>query len=105
MAGSGIDVDAAVFVSFRSTSPIDWIDRIPMVSAIVVNGAAVSKPWMAMVHGMSQDHRVFSAQVEAFKPHFRILLIDLPGLMLWQHSEGRAFFRRRRSAPHQDMEN
>ncbi|MBT3532876.1 MAG: alpha/beta fold hydrolase [Rhodospirillaceae bacterium] len=50
-----------------------------MVSAIVVNGAAVSKPWMAMVHGMSQDHRVFSAQVEAFKPHFRILLIDLPG--------------------------
>ncbi|MBT6406801.1 MAG: TIGR00374 family protein [Rhodospirillaceae bacterium] len=35
----------------------------------------------------------------------RELLIDLPGLMLWQHSEGRAFFRRRRSAPHQDMEN
>ena len=36
-------------------------------------------PWLVMVHGMSQDHRVFSAQVEAFKDRYRILLIDLPG--------------------------
>jgi pimeloyl-ACP methyl ester carboxylesterase len=50
-----------------------------MASAIVVNGAAVTKPWMVMVHGMSQDHRVFSSQVEAFKPSYRILLVDLPG--------------------------
>lgn len=36
-------------------------------------------PWLVMVHGMSQDHRVFSSQVEAFRKRFRILLIDLPG--------------------------
>jgi 3-oxoadipate enol-lactonase len=36
-------------------------------------------PWMTMVHGMSQDRRVFSSQVDAFRSRFRILLIDLPG--------------------------
>ena len=36
-------------------------------------------PWLVMVHGMSQDRRVFSSQVEAFRDRFRILLIDLPG--------------------------
>ncbi len=41
--------------------------------------AAAHAPWMVMVHGMSQDHRVFSAQVAAFKDRYRILLIDLPG--------------------------
>ncbi|MDA1099892.1 MAG: alpha/beta hydrolase [Proteobacteria bacterium] len=35
--------------------------------------------WLVMVHGMSQDHRVFSAQVDAFKDRHPILLIDLPG--------------------------
>ena len=34
---------------------------------------------MVMVHGMSQDHRVFDRQVGAFRPQYRILLIDLPG--------------------------
>ena len=32
-----------------------------------------------MVHGMSQDHRVFSEQIEAFQDRYRLLLIDLPG--------------------------
>ena len=32
-----------------------------------------------MVHGMSQNHRVFSEQVCDFQDHYRILLIDLPG--------------------------
>lgn len=32
-----------------------------------------------MVHGMSQDRRVFSSQTEAFRARYRILLIDLPG--------------------------
>lgn len=32
-----------------------------------------------MVHGVSQDSRLFSAQVEEFSRSFRILLIDLPG--------------------------
>ncbi|WP_294124089.1 alpha/beta hydrolase [Sphingomonas sp.] len=36
-------------------------------------------PWMVMVHGMSQDHRIFSAQVAAFRATHRILLVDLPG--------------------------
>ena len=35
--------------------------------------------WLVMVHGMSGDHRVFSAQVAAFKARYRILLVDLPG--------------------------
>ncbi len=37
------------------------------------------KPWIVMVHGLSQDHRVFSSQVEAFQADYRILLVDLPG--------------------------
>jgi len=32
-----------------------------------------------MVHGMTQDHRVFSAQVKYFQNEFRLLLVDLPG--------------------------
>ena len=32
-----------------------------------------------MVHGMSQDHRVFDQQVEAFRGSYNIVLIDLPG--------------------------
>lgn len=36
-------------------------------------------PWLVMVHGMSHDHRLFSAQVEAFKDRYRLQLIDLPG--------------------------
>ncbi len=32
-----------------------------------------------MIHGMVGDHRVFDAQVDAFKQDFRLLLIDLPG--------------------------
>ncbi len=41
--------------------------------------AGADQPWIVMVHGMSQDRRVFSAQVDAFKDRYRILLIDLPG--------------------------
>lgn len=41
--------------------------------------AGADRPWIVMVHGMSQDRRVFSAQVEAFQNRYRILLIDLPG--------------------------
>jgi 3-oxoadipate enol-lactonase len=44
-----------------------------------VLSAPAEAPWLAMVHGMSQDRRVFSAQVAAFRDRFRILLIDLPG--------------------------
>jgi pimeloyl-ACP methyl ester carboxylesterase len=44
-----------------------------------VLGAGADAPWLVMVHGMSQDHRVFSAQVKTFEDRYRILLIDLPG--------------------------
>ena len=35
--------------------------------------------WLVMVHGMSQDRRVFASQVAAFRTDYRIVLIDLPG--------------------------
>lgn len=38
-----------------------------------------SLPWLVMVHGMSQDRRVFSKQAEAFCADYRIQMIDLPG--------------------------
>jgi 3-oxoadipate enol-lactonase len=44
-----------------------------------IPAATQDAPWMVMVHGMSQDRRVFSTQVEAFRERFRIMLIDLPG--------------------------
>lgn len=50
-----------------------------MVASIVIPGAPSNAPWLVMVHGMSQDHRIFDAQVAAFRQQFRILLIDLPG--------------------------
>jgi len=44
-----------------------------------ISDAGDGAPWLVMVHGMSQDRRVFSAQVEAFRRRCRILLVDLPG--------------------------
>ena len=41
--------------------------------------ASPDAPWIVMVHGVSQDHRVFNRQVEAFQADYRLLLIDLPG--------------------------
>lgn len=46
---------------------------------ITVLDAGADAPWLVMVHGMSHNHRVFSAQVDAFKDSYRIQLIDLPG--------------------------
>jgi pimeloyl-ACP methyl ester carboxylesterase len=47
--------------------------------AEIIGDAGPSAPWLAMVHGMAQDRRVFDAQVNAFRDRFRIVLIDLPG--------------------------
>lgn len=44
-----------------------------------VTDAGAGAPWIVMVHGVSQSARVFSAQVEAFRARYRLLLIDLPG--------------------------
>ena len=38
-----------------------------MDTFVTVDAGSNNKPWMVMVHGMSQNHRVFSSQVEAFR--------------------------------------
>ncbi|MEL6623224.1 MAG: alpha/beta hydrolase [Pseudomonadota bacterium] len=48
----------------------------------LVPAAATASPtaeWIVMVHGMSQDSRVFDRQIQAFQSRYRILLVDLPG--------------------------
>lgn len=45
----------------------------------VVTDAPGSAPVLVMVHGATQDQRTFAAQVPVFAPHFRLVLVDLPG--------------------------
>ena len=45
----------------------------------IIDLAGDNAPWLVMVHGVSQDRRVFSAQVAHFRNDYRLLLIDLPG--------------------------
>lgn len=45
----------------------------------IVDRAPEGAPWLALVHGVSQDRRTFDRQVAAFADGFRLLLIDLPG--------------------------
>ena len=58
------------------------------MSSTIEIETAKDRPWLVMVHGMSQDHRYFGEQVEAFRSHYRILLIDLPGHGLSSEVEG-----------------
>jgi pimeloyl-ACP methyl ester carboxylesterase len=44
-----------------------------------ISTAGRTTPWITMVHGASQHSGLFSAQVEAFRADYRLLLIDLPG--------------------------
>lgn len=44
-----------------------------------ITSAGPTRPWLTLVHGASQHSGLFSAQVEAFQPDYRLLLIDLPG--------------------------
>lgn len=44
-----------------------------------IAGAGESRPWITMVHGASQHSGLFSAQVDAFRADYRLLLVDLPG--------------------------
>ena len=46
---------------------------------LVTERAGDDAPWLVLVHGLSQDHRLFDRQIDAFSPSFRLLLIDLPG--------------------------
>ncbi len=41
-----------------------------------VDGAG---PWLTMVHGLSQSHLVWSAQVDALAGHYRMVRVDLRG--------------------------
>lgn len=50
-----------------------------MAWAISIADCGERAPWLALVHGMSQDHRVFDRQVQAFRDRFNLLLVDLPG--------------------------
>lgn len=45
----------------------------------IITTAGEGKPWLTLVHGASQHSGLFSAQVEDFKPDYRLLLVDLPG--------------------------
>lgn len=48
------------------------------IPALHIDNAGPEAPWLVLVHGMSQDHRVFDAQVTAFRRTHRVLLVDLP---------------------------
>jgi pimeloyl-ACP methyl ester carboxylesterase len=50
-----------------------------VAAAKTILDAPEGAPWLVLVHGMSGDHRVFSAQVPAFQDRYRMLLVDLPG--------------------------
>lgn len=54
----------------------------------LVQRATTSSPWIVMVHGVSQDRRVFSTQVDAFATDYQLILIDLPGHGLSSDSPG-----------------
>ncbi|MEZ5934645.1 MAG: alpha/beta hydrolase [Alphaproteobacteria bacterium] len=45
----------------------------------IVTRASEDAAAIAMVHGVSQDHRLFDRQVAAFEGTCRLILIDLPG--------------------------
>jgi len=47
--------------------------------SLLADRAGPSAPWLVLVHGVSQDHRIFDRQVEHFIDRYRLLLIDLPG--------------------------
>lgn len=44
-----------------------------------ITRAGESAPWLTLVHGASQHSGLFSAQVDAFRADYRLLLVDLPG--------------------------
>lgn len=45
----------------------------------IIENTNSDAPWIAMVHGVSQNQRLFDRQITAFLPTHQIILIDLPG--------------------------
>lgn len=37
------------------------------------------QPWLVLVHGFTQNHKIFNRQIEAFSERFNLLLMDLRG--------------------------
>ncbi|WP_282609259.1 alpha/beta fold hydrolase [Pelagibius sp. Alg239-R121] len=54
-------------------------DHVPPARCETITLAGETAPWIVMLHGVSQDRRIFDKQVEEFSVDFRLLLIDLPG--------------------------
>lgn len=44
-----------------------------------ITDAGPTAAWLTLVHGASQHSGLFSAQIDAFRSQYRLLLIDLPG--------------------------
>lgn len=42
-------------------------------------GGPAERPLLVFMHGATMDHRMFNAQVEAFAPHYRLLVWDARG--------------------------
>ncbi len=45
----------------------------------IVASEKPAKPWLLLAHGVSQNHRLFSRQIDTFQSCFNLLLVDLPG--------------------------
>ncbi len=42
-------------------------------------GGLAGRPWLVFMHGATMDHRMFTAQVEAFAADYRVLVWDARG--------------------------
>jgi len=50
-----------------------------MIPYKVLRSADKEHPWIAMVHGVSQNQRLFNQQIAVFQEFYNLILIDLPG--------------------------
>lgn len=46
---------------------------------LCIEDAGNTAHWLILVHGFSQDHRLFDRQVARFRSRYRLALFDLPG--------------------------
>ncbi|MFO1318707.1 MAG: alpha/beta fold hydrolase [Burkholderiales bacterium] len=55
------------------------IDTARLPAHETITDAGPDKPWLTLVHGLSQHSGIFSAQIPVFRTRHRLLLVDLPG--------------------------
>ena len=53
-----------------------WSGNVPYR---IIENTDSDAPWIAMVHGVSQNQRLFDRQISTFSMTHQIILIDLPG--------------------------